>query len=100
MASITTQQNVRVEDNSQLKVNFEGGEAVFDLNTVLGNNNGRFSWGDGGYLESAQEFRFSVEGDGIPVLRAQLRNADGEWVESDVNLDERIKFQDNQLVFV
>lgn len=80
-------------------MNFEGGEAVLDLNNVLGNDNGRFSWGSGGYLESAQEFRFSIEGAGVPVFRAQLRNAEGNYVESDVNLDERIKFQDNQLVF-
>jgi hypothetical protein len=35
----------------------------------------------------------------LPILRAQLRNAAGELVDSDVNLGERISAQDGQLVF-
>ena len=52
---------------------------------------GAFEWGGGGFAESASDIEFSIEGDdGIPVLRATLRNSEDEEVAADVNLAERI----------
>ncbi|KAF4623991.1 hypothetical protein G7Y89_g14185 [Cudoniella acicularis] len=99
MASITTGANLRVENNATLIVNFNNADSQLDLNTILGNDNGRFSWGSGGFLGSAQNVSFSVEGAGVPVFRAQLKNANGDFVPADVNLDERIKYDGSNVVF-
>ena len=52
---------------------------------------GAFEWGGGGFSGSASDIDLSIEGDdGIPVLRATLRNGEAEEVAADVNLAERI----------
>jgi len=52
---------------------------------------GSFEWGAQDFSGSAQEISFSLEGaDNVPVLRAQLQDADGNWEWRDVNLAERI----------
>ncbi|KAH8880813.1 Cyanovirin-N [Thozetella sp. PMI_491] len=61
---------------------------------------GTFEWGSQNFSESAQNIRFSVEGgDNVPVLRAELRDADGNWHERDVNLGERIGNDNGNLVY-
>ncbi|KEZ40111.1 hypothetical protein SAPIO_CDS9133 [Scedosporium apiospermum] len=66
-------------------------DAELNLDEVLGNNNGFFEWGGGGFSGSSENISFSIEGDdSVPVLRATLKNADGEDVHADVNLAERI----------
>ncbi|CZS97642.1 related to Cyanovirin-N homolog [Rhynchosporium agropyri] len=96
--------NVRVEDNHILKATIpnEAGEMVeaeLDLNSCIGNHNGSFQWEGQGYADSGGAFSFSFEGGGIPVLRAELKNVDGEGVPSDINIAERISNQNGRLVF-
>lgn len=44
-----------------------------------------------GFSDSAEEIWFSVEGDGpVGILRAKLRTQDGELVDRDLNLSERL----------
>ena len=49
---------------------------------------------------SAEDVSFDIEGGGeVPVLRARLRNSDGDMVDADVNLSERIENIDGQFTF-
>ncbi|KAL4812973.1 Cyanovirin-N [Aspergillus spinulosporus] len=89
-------QDIRVEDGHRLlaQLQKEDGEwvdAEFDLNQILGNNNGHFEWDANNFSHSAEEITFGIEGvENVPVLRALLRNEEGEPVAADVNLAERI----------
>ncbi|KAL4758208.1 CVNH domain-containing protein [Aspergillus foveolatus] len=89
-------QNINVEDGHRLvaQLQTEAGEwvdAEFDLNQILGNDNGRFQWGESDFSHSAEEITFDIEGEeSVPVLRALLKNEDGELVGADVNLAERV----------
>jgi hypothetical protein len=60
---------------------------------------GRFDWGGVNFSESAEEIRFELEGGGEPILRAVLKNREGESVGADINLAERIDNQDGNFVF-
>lgn len=53
------------------------------------------------FTESAQHVSFSIEGGGaVPVLRAELRNAEGNYQGADVNLSERVENDNGNLIFV
>ncbi|KAJ1335022.1 CVNH domain-containing protein [Microdochium nivale] len=65
-----------------------------DLNNHLGNANGEFQWGGGGWHGSATNYR--LEG---PVLVAQLNDGNDGWPEAKVDLGERISNDNGQLVF-
>lgn len=53
------------------------------------------------FSETAQNITLSIEGGAaVPVLRAILQSADGEWCEADVNLAERLENINGQLEFV
>lgn len=52
-----------------------------------------------GFADSGQNFSFSLEGDGVPILRAELMNVEGEAIPCDINLSERIENQNGQFVF-
>jgi hypothetical protein len=51
------------------------------------------------FSDSAEEISFAMEGDGVPILRAGLRNMDGELVYRDINLSERIGNNDGNFQF-
>lgn len=52
---------------------------------------GTFEWGGKNFAGSAENIHFSVEGnDNVPILRAQLRNIEGDLRDADINLSERI----------
>ncbi|KAG0633855.1 Cyanovirin-N [Tuber brumale] len=71
-----------------------------DLDNIIGNNNGRLTWGGQGFTETASDVRFSFEGGtNVPILRARLRNAEGGEQESDLNLGERLTNENGDLVF-
>ncbi|EKD17170.1 uncharacterized protein L3040_005392 [Drepanopeziza brunnea f. sp. 'multigermtubi'] len=103
-------QDVRVEDNHILKATLtnaagEPVEAELDLDNCIGNQDGRFEWGGQGFSDSGQNFSFGIEGgeggeDGLPILRGELSNVEGEPVACDINLSERIENRDGELVFV
>lgn len=40
-----------------------------------------------------------MEGDSEPILRARLRNVDGDFEDRDINLTERIMNRDGRLCF-
>ena len=92
-----TAQNMRVDNGHILKARLKeanGNEvdAEIDLNSIIGNNNGRFEWGGADFSKSAEEIHFAVEGaQSVPVLRALLKNLKGELVRADINLAERIE---------
>jgi len=69
--------------------------SAFDLNQVLGNSDGYFSWGGKDFSASARNV--SVSGS---TLRAELRKIDGSWVWASVNLDERITNSDGNLKYI
>ena len=53
-----------------------------------------------GFADSAEEITFELEGDdSVPVLRAQLLNVDGELIDADINLAERINNNDGEFTF-
>lgn len=51
------------------------------------------------FSDSAEEISFAIEGDGVPILRAGLRNVEGELVYRDINLAERIGNNDGNFQF-
>lgn len=86
---------MRVDGNMLLarlfNVDGEPVDAEFDLNTCIGNDNGTFVWDSENFSHSAENITLSLEGDDqVPVLRADLRNVDGELIPADKNLSERI----------
>ncbi|KAL8377944.1 hypothetical protein RB595_008569 [Gaeumannomyces hyphopodioides] len=91
--------SIRVEDRSILKAmlsNPDGNEThcEFDLNTCIGNDNGHFQWGGVNFAHTAnpdEPITCNLEGgDQVPVLRACLQDANGEYHWRDINLGERI----------
>ena len=61
---------------------------------------GNFEWGAGEFAGSAENITFSLEGgDGVPILRAELRDTEGNLVGRDLNLAERIGNKSGSFVF-
>ena len=53
-----------------------------------------------GFAESAEEIHLSLESEeNLPILRAQLRNSEGELVEANINLSERIGNNNGEFAF-
>jgi len=51
------------------------------------------------FADSAEDISFSIEGDGVPILRARLTNEDGEHQDADVNLSERLGNNNGEFYF-
>ncbi|OHW97947.1 CVNH domain-containing protein [Colletotrichum incanum] len=98
-------ENIRVDDGHILRAQLHNGngdavDAELNLNDVLGNSNGSFEWGGAGFADSAEDIHFSLEGDdNVPILRARLFNVEGEAIDADVNLSERIGNNDGNFTF-
>lgn len=116
-------QDIRVDDGHILRArlrntNGEEVDAEIDLNQFIGNNDGKntfklligntssntgkgsFEWGGENFSHSAEDISFSLEGDdSVPVLRAGLKNMEGEVVYRDINLGERIENVDGNFEF-
>ncbi|EFQ99755.1 hypothetical protein MGYG_02769 [Nannizzia gypsea CBS 118893] len=97
-------QNIRLEEDGRVLVaDLRNGAgdmvtARLDLNSVLGNSNGHFSWGDRDFSGSASNIRLDFDPPfNLPILRANLIAADGTEVPRDVNLAERITNSDGRL---
>ncbi|GAB1316804.1 hypothetical protein MFIFM68171_07014 [Madurella fahalii] len=97
--------NIRVDGGHILKATLraaDGSEVntTFDLNDIIGNNDGRFEWGGENFSHSAENINFSIEGDEcVPVLRAALKDRKGELVQDDINLAERISNENGSFSF-
>ncbi|KAL2125733.1 hypothetical protein VTJ04DRAFT_2098 [Mycothermus thermophilus] len=97
--------DIRVDDGHILRATLldaEGNpvEAEFDLNGVIGNNDGSFQWGGVNFSESAEDISFNIEGDEeVPVLRAALRDIEGNLIPADINLAERISNNNGRFAF-
>ncbi|KAH0615116.1 uncharacterized protein H6S33_000752 [Morchella sextelata] len=71
-----------------------------NLDECLGNNEGSFNWSGEGFTGSAENIHLSIEGpEQLPILRAQLRDSEGNTHDRDVNLSERIVNDNGCLVF-
>ena len=93
--------------------------SILDLNTVIENNNGlsmvttvfldwwwltlelgEFGWKESKFTDSAHDVEISTEGDdNVPVLRARLENVDGDQIDANINLAERITNDNGSLRF-
>lgn len=51
------------------------------------------------FAGSAEEIHLSLEGENLPILRAQLKNVEGELRAADMNLSERIGNNDGHFAF-
>ncbi|KAJ6007453.1 hypothetical protein N7540_011429 [Penicillium herquei] len=95
-----------LEDDHILKATLrtddeEEQESVLDLNGIIGNDNGHFCWGGVNFQDSASSIELNTEGEeDIPVLRATLISMEGEEIEADINLAERISNDNGNLVFL
>jgi hypothetical protein len=115
-------EDIRVDDGHILRARLQRGDgewqdAEIDLDQFIGNidgmwhnhtryvfctNNaaGHFSWDGENFSHTAQGAHFAIEGDGsVPVLRAELFDAEGNAQTRDVNLAERISNNDGQFNF-
>ncbi|KAK4209742.1 Cyanovirin-N [Rhypophila decipiens] len=97
--------DIRLDDGHILRARLGNGEgeqvdAEFDLNTVIGNNDGNFEWGGSDFSGSAEEISFSLEGDdSVPILRANLRDVEGNLQHRDLNLSERITNENGNFAY-
>ncbi|USP78652.1 hypothetical protein yc1106_05926 [Curvularia clavata] len=101
-----TADNIRIEDGHILRARLQradgewNDDAEIDLNRCIGNDNGHFVWDGEGFADSAEDIHFTLEGDGsVPVLRATLRDVDGNGETRDINLGERITNEDGNFQF-
>ncbi|KAK3293788.1 CVNH domain-containing protein [Chaetomium fimeti] len=98
-------EDTRVDDGHMLRARLrnEEGEMVdaeLDLNDCVGNNDGSFEWGGVNFAESSDGISFELEGDdAVPILRATLANMEGESIDADLNLGERIHNVDGHFEF-
>ncbi|KAH6632867.1 Cyanovirin-N [Chaetomium tenue] len=105
MSFALSAQETRVEDGHMLRARLQKSDgewvdAEINLNDFIGNNDGFFEWGGVNFSQSAQDIDFSVEGDdAVPVLRATLTNMEGEGIQGDINLGERIQNIDGGFQF-
>ncbi|KAJ5210628.1 hypothetical protein N7491_010434 [Penicillium cf. griseofulvum] len=76
-------------------------ESRLRLDDCLGDDGGRFEWGGKEFTDRAQNIRFNPDegASHVPVLRAQLQDDQGKFLDTDVNLAERINNQDGSLLF-
>ncbi|KAG0018446.1 hypothetical protein BGZ82_000444 [Podila clonocystis] len=75
-------------------------ESSLDLDFIIGNNNGHFSWeGENFSVSASDSIKIDVTSEYV-LLRTDLRNEDGAWRRDEtLNLSERIENVDGQLVF-
>ncbi|KAK3311055.1 Cyanovirin-N [Chaetomium strumarium] len=98
-------EDIRLDDGHMLRARLrnENGDLVdaeLDLNHYIGNDNGCFEWGGVNFSESAEGITFAIEGgDSVPVLRAGLKDLDGNVQWRDLNLGERIGNIDGNFQF-
>ncbi|CCC06682.1 hypothetical protein SMACR_00708 [Sordaria macrospora] len=71
----------------------EWNDAQFNLDSVLGNNDGHFQWGGQDFTGSARNISFDPKegADDQPILRAELEDCNGDWHSRDVNLTEIVE---------
>jgi len=97
--------DVRVDEGHILRARLRNAngdlvDSELDLDHVLGNDGGHFQWGGAGFSGSAQDVTFTIEGEAqAPILRARLNDGQGNLVDRDVNLGERIGNNDGQFHF-
>lgn len=61
---------------------------------------GHFAWDGENFSHSAENVHFAIEGEGsVPVLRATLRDAEGNEENRDLNLAERISNENGRFEF-
>ncbi|KAL2142880.1 hypothetical protein VTI28DRAFT_648 [Corynascus sepedonium] len=72
-------------------------EAEYDLDEIIGNRNGQFTWGGVDFSSSASDVTLSLGAD--PILRATLINFEGNRVTAEIDLSERIGNEDGEFVF-
>ncbi|EMD92524.1 hypothetical protein COCC4DRAFT_37967 [Bipolaris maydis ATCC 48331] len=105
MSFYYTAENIRIEDGHILRARLQTADgnwndSEIDLNSFIGNDNGHFVWEGEGFAGSAENIHFALEGDGdVPVLRADLRDVDGNTESRDLNLGERISNENGQFQF-
>ncbi|KAF9324397.1 hypothetical protein BG006_000555 [Podila minutissima] len=76
-------------------------ESSLDLDTIIGNDDGYFSWeGENFSMSAADPVTIKVASDSV-LLRTDLRKANGDWRQGEtLELSERIENLDGQLSFV
>jgi hypothetical protein len=100
-----TAEEIRIDDGHMLRARLQTADgnwndSEIDLNSCIGNDNGHFVWEGQGFADSAEDIHFALEGDGdVPVLRATLRDVDGNGETRDINLGERITNEDGHFRF-
>jgi hypothetical protein len=115
-------EDIRVDDGHILRARLQKGDgewedAEIDLDQFIGNvdgmlhsyssywiciNNttGHFTWDGENFSHSSENAHFAIEGDGsVPVLRAELFDAEGNRESRDINLAERISNNDGHFEF-
>ncbi|KAK3988780.1 CVNH domain-containing protein [Cladorrhinum sp. PSN332] len=88
-------EDIRLDDGHILRARLHNGEehvdAEINLNDFIGNDNGNFQWGGNNFSDSAEGISFSLEGDdNVPILRAGLKDVEGNVQWRDINLAERL----------
>ncbi|OJJ42866.1 hypothetical protein ASPZODRAFT_137010 [Penicilliopsis zonata CBS 506.65] len=75
--------------------------ARFDLNTCIGNNNGRFHWNGHDFTSSASQIHLTLEGnDRAPILHAQLNDRHGSQQSASLNLGDCLKNVNGKLEYM
>jgi hypothetical protein len=63
------------------------------------NSRGAFQWGGTNFIKGAQDLAIVHDKEGVIVLRAELCDADGDYVTNEVRLGEHIGNNNGQFDF-
>lgn len=73
-----------------LNLSMDPGDETFNLSAVLGNKDGEFEWGSGGFEQSARFVKTEVRGS-RRVLCAELQDVTGGFKARELDLDDKFE---------
>ncbi|KAF8600941.1 hypothetical protein BDV93DRAFT_558829 [Ceratobasidium sp. AG-I] len=76
---------------SKVEIQMDHGDETFNLSAVLGNKDGEFEWGSGGFEQSATNPRIETRGLNQRFFCVDLQNATGGFNQKEFNLDEKFE---------
>ncbi|KAG8738372.1 hypothetical protein FRC10_006948 [Ceratobasidium sp. 414] len=72
-------------------------DSIFNLSSMLGNEDGLFWWGRSGFQASGRNFKLDCTATttGSYILSGELRNLRGEYVPASINIDDKLELVDH-----
>ncbi|KAK3817665.1 MAG: Cyanovirin-N [Benniella sp.] len=100
-----TSKNVKIVDGHILSASCQDRDgnwrdSSIDLDQIIGNEDGSFTWGGEYFSQSAQGIQLKEEYGDLAIV-GSLQQRDGNWTDDQsISLSERIENQNGELVFI